>query len=160
MISSTNLKIIFLDFDGVLDTAFYDSYLEQSNMPSCDDCGRPIFDPVCIGYLKQIVERTSAQIVVSSDWKYYDSLEDLRKMWESRQMSGNLFDVTPNLKISRGAEICGWINGKANISNYVIIDDLGFENFNEDQLDYLVTGNPFYGIDDVICQRAIEILNK
>lgn len=82
-----------MDFDGVLDTAFYDSYLEQSNMPSCDDCGRPIFDLVCIGYLKQIVERTSAQIVVSSDWKYYDSLEDLRKMWESRQMSGNLFDV-------------------------------------------------------------------
>ena len=149
-----------MDFDGVLDTAFYDSYLEQSNMPSCDDCGRPIFDQVCIGYLKQIVERTSAQIVVSSDWKYYDSLEDLRKMWESRQMSGNLFDVTPNLKISRSAEICGWINGKANISNYVIIDDLGFENFNEDQLDYLVTVNPLYGIDDVICQRAIEILNK
>ena len=149
-----------MDFDGVLDTAFYDSYLEQSNMPSCDDCGRPIFDPVCIGYLKQIVERTSAQIVVSSDWKYYDSLEDLRKMWESRQMSGNLFDVTPNLKISRGVEICGWINGKANISNYVIIDDFGFENFNEDQLDYLVTVNPLYGIDDVICQRAIEILNK
>ena len=149
-----------MDFDGVLDTAFYDSYLEQSNMPSCDDCGRPIFDPVCIGYLKQIVERTSAQIVVSSDWKYYDSLEDLRKIWESRQMSGNLFDVTPNLKISRGAENCGWINGKANISNYVIIDDFGFENFNEDQLDYLVTVNPLYGIDDVICQRAIEILNK
>lgn len=106
MISSTNLKIIFLDFDDVLDTAFYDSYLEQSNMPSCDDCGRPIFDPVCIGYLKQIVERTSAQIVVSSDWKYYDSLEDLRKMWESRQMPGNLFDVTPNTKVSRGTEIC------------------------------------------------------
>ena len=81
-------------------------------------------------------------------------------MWESRQMYGNLFDVAPNLKISRGAEICGWINGKANISNYVIIDDLGFENFNEDQLDYLVTVNPLYGIDDVICQRAIEILNK
>ena len=160
MISSTNLKIIFLDFDGVLDTAFYDSYLEQHNMPSCDESGRPIFDPVCIGYLKQIVETTNAQIVVSSDWKYYDSLEDLRKMWESRQMYGNLFDVAPNLKISRGAEICGWINGKANISNYVIIDDLGFENFNEDQLDYLVTVNPFYGIDDVICQRAIEILNK
>lgn len=81
-------------------------------------------------------------------------------MWESRQMSGNLFDVTPNLTISRGAEICGWLNGKANISNYVIIDDLGFENFNEYQLDYHVTVNPFYGIDDVICQRAIEILNK
>ena len=87
------MKIIFLDFDGVLDTAFYDSYLEQHNMPSCDESRRPIFDPVCIGYLKQIVETTNAQIVVSSDWKYYDSLEDLRKMWESRQMSGNLFDV-------------------------------------------------------------------
>ena len=103
MISSTNLKIIFLDFDGVLDTAFYDSYLEQSNMPSCDDCGRPIFDPVCIGYLKQIVERTSAQIVVSSDWKYYDSLEDeinaiLRDMEESERARAEIESVTYDLE--------------------------------------------------------------
>lgn len=160
MITSTKLKIIFLDFDGVLDTAFYDSYLEQRNMPSCDDSGRPIFDPVCIGYLKQIVEITSAQIVISSDWKYYDSLEDLRKMWGYRQMPGNLFDVTPNTKISRGAEICEWLNGRANISNYVIIDDLGIENFNEDQFDHLVTVNPFCGIDDYICRCAVEILNR
>lgn len=32
MITSTKLKIIFLDFDGVLDTAFYDSYLEQHTL--------------------------------------------------------------------------------------------------------------------------------
>ena len=90
MISSTKLKIIFLDFDGVLDTAFYDSYLEQHNMPSCDESGRPVFDPVCIGYLKQIVETTNAQIVVSSDWKYYDSLEDLLKDVEKITGSKNL----------------------------------------------------------------------
>lgn len=160
MVSTKNLNIIFLDFDGVLDTAFYDSYLEQHNIPSCDESGRPIFDPVCTRYLKQIVEITHAQIVVSSDWKYYDSLEDLRKMWEERQMPGSLLDVTPNIKISRGAEISEWLNGMTNISNYVIIDDLGIENFNEDQLDHLVTVNPYCGIDEYICLHAIDILNK
>ena len=62
------MNIIFLDFDGVLDTASYDVYLVRKGMPECDEKGRPVFDPKRIENLKHIIAATGADIVVTSDW--------------------------------------------------------------------------------------------
>ena len=154
------MKVIFLDFDGVLDTAYYESYLEQRGHPSCDEDGRPIFDPMCVGYLKRIIEKTNTKLVVSSDWKYYDSLKELQNLWVNRQMPGRLLDITPNNKICRGAEISEWLSKKEDITNYVILDDLSADNFHADQLEHLVAVNPYNGIDEVVCGRVINILDR
>ena len=52
------MNIIFLDFDGVLDTASYDVYLVRKGMPECDENGRPVFDPKRIENLKHIIAAT------------------------------------------------------------------------------------------------------
>lgn len=157
---SEKLKIIFLDFDGVLDTVFYDSYLERHNQPSCDESGRPVFDPLCVAYLNRIVESTDADIVVSSDWKYFDSLTDLREMWNQRNLPGQILDVTPNIRDTRGKEIAEWLQCHSDVTNYVIVDDLGADNFYPEQLDSLVVVNPYCGIDDSVCERTIKILSR
>ena len=62
------MKIIFLDFDGVMDTAYYDHILNKNGLPESDKYG-VVFDPNCIKNLKAIIDNTGADIVVSSSWK-------------------------------------------------------------------------------------------
>ncbi len=38
------MKVIFLDFDGVMDTAYYDNYLNYMGLPEKDKYG-VVFDP-------------------------------------------------------------------------------------------------------------------
>lgn len=154
------MNIIFLDFDGVMDTASYDMYLVRKGMPECDEKGRPVFDPKCIENLKHIIAATGADIVVTSDWKYIDSYEDLLEMWQLREMPGFMTDTTPNVSKHRGDEIARWLNECKEDCNYAIIDDLGVDNFNTDQLDKLVVVNPFYGLNENAAQQAIDIINK
>ena len=63
------MKIIFLDFDGVMDTAYYDHVLAKEGKPGNDKYGT-IFDLYCVQNLKRIIDETGAKIVVSSSWKY------------------------------------------------------------------------------------------
>lgn len=153
------MNIIFLDFDGVMYTASYDAYLVQNDLPECDADGRPLFDPKSIDNLNKIIEQTGADIVVTSDWKYIDSYSSLLEMWEERNMPGFLTDTTPNMSRSRGVEIDCWLKECKVKCNYVIIDDLGAENFNHHQLERLIVVNPFTGLDEDVADKAIAILN-
>ncbi|MCM1140833.1 MAG: HAD domain-containing protein [Muribaculum sp.] len=153
------MKIIFLDFDGVMDTASYCSYLERKGMPECDLNRRPYFDPKCIKYLQMIIDATGADVVVSSDWKYIDSYGDLIEMWKERGLPGFITDVTPNVSKHRGDEIDRWLEECKTSVNYVILDDLDSSCFNKHQLPFLITINPNIGLDYTSACKAIEILN-
>ena len=59
------MKIIFLDFDGVMDTAYYDHILSKEGLPENDYYGT-VFDPDCVQNLKEIIDKTGADIVVTS----------------------------------------------------------------------------------------------
>ena len=50
-------KVIFLDFDGVMDTAFYDHFALKNGLPETDEYGC-VFDPNCIMALNEIVKKT------------------------------------------------------------------------------------------------------
>lgn len=152
------MNIIFLDFDGVMDTASYDAFLISNDMPECDENGRPIFDPDCIHNLGRIIAATGADVVVTSDWKYYDSYEALLSMWRQRAMPGFMTDMTPNVSTRRGDEIARWLAECDVDCNYVIIDDLDSENFNDNQIPHLVTVDPRHGLDDRAVRQAIAIL--
>ena len=154
------MKIIFLDFDGVMDTATYCSYLERQGLPECDSNGRPNFDPECISNLKRIVDNTNADIVVSSDWKYIDSYTDLLEMWSERNMPGFMTDLTPNVSKHRGSEIDQWLKECKTVCNYVIIDNLGETSFNVHQLERLITINPSKDLTETDAIQAITILKN
>lgn len=153
-----SMNIIFLDFDGVMDTASYDMYLVKNHYSECDDNGRVKFDPKCIANLKKIIDETCANVVISSDWKYIDTYENLLDMWKQRNMPGSMIDVTPNVSKHRGTEIARWLEECDVDCNYVIIDDLGAENFTESQQDKIVVVNSWSGLDEVAASRAIAIL--
>ena len=154
------MKIIFLDFDGVMDTAYYDHILSKNGLPECDKFG-VVFDPDCIKNLKYIIDNTGADIVVSSSWKDFMSYKEILEMWECRNLPGFVTDVTPfpPYRRNRGDEIDAWLDECDVECQYVIIDDLDSYNFNEHQIPRLLIVNPFFGLDEETAERAIQILN-
>ena len=155
------MKIIFLDFDVVMDTAYYDHVLSKEGLPGNDPYGT-VFDPDCGRTLNEIIDTTGADIVVTSSWKYFMTYKDFLDMWEYRKLPGFVTDVTPTptVRRNRGDEIDAWLAECDVDCEYVIIDDLDGGNFNEHQIARLLVVNPFNGIDEEIKERAIALLNQ
>ena len=155
------MKIIFLDFDGVMDTARYELILRISGRLSVDAYGT-IFDPECVWNLRQIIDKTGAKIVVSSSWKDLLSFEELLDMWEKRGLPGEVIGTTPyNLECrNRGDEIDLWLKGCQEECQYVILDDIDGSNFNEHQLERLVVVDAVKGLDEVAAERAIRLFSE
>ena len=155
------MKIIFLDFDGVMDTAYYDHMLSKQGLPGNDPYGT-VFDPNCVHNLRRIIDNTGADIVISSSWKHFVTYKEFLEMWDARGLPGFVTDVTPipNMRRNRGDEIDAWLN-ECNVEcQYVIIDDLDGSNFNEHQIPRLLVVNPFFGLDEDTAERAIYLLNN
>ena len=155
------MKIIFLDFDGVMDTAYYDHMLSKQGLPGNDPYGT-VFDPNCVHNLRRIIDNTGADIVVSSSWKHFMTYKEFLEMWDARGLPGFVTDVTPipDMRRNRGDEIDAWLN-ECNVEcQYVIIDDLDGSDFNEHQIPRLLVVNPFFGLDEDTAERAIYLLNN
>lgn len=151
------MKIIFLDFDGVMDTAYYDNYLYRMGLPSVDPFGI-VFDPDCIRNLGRIIEATGAKIVVSSTWKDFMSYKDFLDMWEYRNLPGFVTDTTPSSKFNkcRGDQIDAWLKECPTDCEYVIIDDMDHSQFHEHQHKHLFVVNLYDGLNDFIADKVIE----
>lgn len=150
-------KIIFLDFDGVMDTAYYDHYLVKNGLPETDKYGC-VFDPDCIKALAHIIEDTGASIVVSSTWKDFMPMEQILQMWKDRNLPGEVIDATPTVSKHRGDEIDAWFAEYGKPCQYVILDDLPFSEFNLNHYDHFLMVNAYHGLDEEIAERAIAIL--
>lgn len=151
--------IIFLDFDGVLSTDNYLDLLSETKSKTSDYWGR-LFDPECVNSLKRIVDKTEARIVVTSSWRNYLSIWQFILMWKLRNMPGILAGVTPKSSIYRGNEIAKWLNIHRNITNYIIIDDMDYLQFNADQATHLVTTNHYKGLQPDTTEIALSILKN
>ena len=71
-------KVIFLDFDGVLNTEYYQGFLMYHGKTWQDQYGA-FFDPEAILQLKRIIDATNADIVIESSWKCL-GLEAMQEM--------------------------------------------------------------------------------
>ena len=87
-------RIIFLDFDGVLNTEHYQNLLYHEGKPWQDEYGA-FFAPETVEQLCRIIDATHADIVVESSWKYL-GLEAMQEMWQVRNMPGRVIDITPS----------------------------------------------------------------
>lgn len=147
------MKVIFLDFDGVI-TIPPRWYLKADK----------------IKYIKRIVDETGAKIVVSSSWRM-DTIEETIKTMIGRPKRcprnrmlnwfiKNLYDVTPvyGLGNGRGGEIQQWLNKHPEVDNYVIIDD--DNDMWDSQMYHFVQTNYEDGITEVEATRAIKVLNR
>lgn len=133
-------KIIFLDFDGVL--AIDNPGL--CDVPERDKYGT-IFNHYCVDCLRQIIDETSANIVITSSWTNYLSLRKIKKMWRYRKLPGTVVGTIRNDGMDRSMEIDNWLN-KYCVNNYVIIDDMDFRQFDKHHHRHLVTTSTLTGL--------------
>ncbi len=152
------MKTIFLDFDGVMDTAYYGHILGKEGRSANDEFGA-VFDPNCVKCLKKIVDKTGAEVVVTSSWKSLMSFGEMLDMWEKRGLPGELIDMTSTTSTcrNRGDEIDAWLKECKEDCQYVILDDIDESNFNEHQLQKLIVVNPYHGLDMEAAERAINM---
>jgi len=153
-------KILFLDFDGVMVTDRYKN--EQINAGGIlRDSHGAVFDPICVENLRQIIDSTSADIVVTSTWKMERGLDGIMWMWSCRHLPGNILNVTPDIDpIHRGDEIQDWLDKWGEECRYVIIDDCPIlDFFREEQLPHLFKVNERTGLDEETARKIIEYLN-
>lgn len=152
-------KVIFLDFDGVLNTEYYQGLLQFQGKQWQDEHGA-FFDPKAVRQLKRIIDATGADIVVVSSWKYL-GLEAMRELWRIRNLPRRIIDITPSLtgNSSKGEEIAAWLSEYATPdTHYVIIDDEYV--VLDSQIPYFIWTNPYEGLIEEQANRAILILNR
>lgn len=153
------MKVIFLDNDGVICLSnnwgsrykkarkyMIDKGIPEYDVNMLNETQRPIeirldnFDTKAISVLNSILEKTDAEIVVSSDWRFHATLKELGEYYESqgiikkpigltdRILYKNYEDFPWNRKFdleqTRSLEILEWLETRDDITHWVAIDDL------------------------------------
>lgn len=152
------MKILFLDFDGVLNSldnkeANYFLWKNNPDHKSKDRFG-DLFDERCVNWLSYIILRTDCKIVISSTWRL-QGLKTMEEMWKERNLPGELIGITPSISDSlRGQEVKHWLENKtiSTIQSYCIVDD----DIDMIENQPLVKTNPQYGLTK---KEAVEIIN-
>ena len=127
-----NLKVIFLDVDGVLNSNDYMEYTLKNNITGILE----EINPKTIEMLKYVLDITDARIVVSSSWRNLNKFELLKDLF--MQYGINLDEKTPLIGNDRGLEIKQYLKDHRNIEQYLILDDEIFDSFDEELINNLI----------------------
>ena len=148
------MKVIFLDVDGVLNTVFTTRTTH----------GFTFVDTRKVLRLRNIVERTGAQLVLSSTWRLADTpinkiCYDILKAEFERVRCPIWVDCTPHFPgRKRQVEIYSWLQQHSEVEDFIILDDLAEElRWYKDRL---VLTNKFDGLNKERAEFAIQMLGE
>lgn len=121
------MRVLFLDIDGVLNSARYDAERRTRAMGNVDETRLPL--------LNRIVEETGALIVLSTSWRVHWDPDPARCAPEWVEI-GDLFpaygleiyDKTPSYPgNNRDCEVRDWLRAHGDaVESFVILDDVAF----------------------------------
>ena len=155
-------KVIFIDIDGVLNSEInQDLNFKQGRWFSHN----LILDPEAMLCLKEIIDQTGAELILSSTWRYPDedgsfaSKENFINQLSSYDLS--LSGETPQLpEYDRAAEISEYLDEHMDIGHFVVIDDDIDLLKNEEIKPHILHTNHQFGLVKSEIAEAVSILNK
>lgn len=125
------MKVIFLDFDGVLNSQ--GSFLYENNRRKKhkeQGVKGPVNETlcnVCTANFQCVLDQyPEAKIVLSTTWRTLFSIDWLKEKLASYHIdSSRVIDKTPQDRLSgdRGREIQWWLKNHPEVTHYVVIDD-------------------------------------
>ena len=157
-------KVIFLDIDGVLNRDVTMDRTPQGFI-GVEDC--------LVDNLAEIVRETGADIVLSSDWKNYWQTEYDKCGPEGQYLVDKL--AKKHLKIKdktvdasrgrdgfsgRGRGINAYLGQHPEVTNYLVLDDVRFMDFDEDILRHFIHTQERDGLIPTDVLLSIRILNS
>jgi hypothetical protein len=162
------VHVLFLDFDGVLNSAEFARWWSSTGKP-----GFVGLDPVLVERLNRVIDATGASVVVSSSWRCCDDTDTPQKLQKVLRDAGyryNVLDVTPRdfhcdwhdgdcSEGHRGGEINQWFieNKHIIVPKFAIVDD------SSDMgplLPHLVHTTWAKGLQDEHVERLIQALTR
>lgn len=128
------MKIIFLDFDGVVNSMrFCEELSERTKREGGSTATRHMIDPEAVARLNKLITEFQAVVVVSSSWRKIFDVPTLQEILDAKGFVGKIIDVTPDLsgepiyepnqRRERGFEIARWLKENAPDAEYVVFDD-------------------------------------
>lgn len=143
------MKVIFLDFDGVI-----------NNWDHFDD-----IDINCIKILKYIKEKTNSYVVAITSQKY--SIQENKSIPYEKTIFGKtclilkklgieINDITPLVNKNKCLEIKEYLNTHKNITEYLILDD---EYIDDSLKEHQVLLYLYNGLQNEHINPSIDILN-
>ena len=134
------MKIIFLDIDGVLATVneFFTNrtkFRKKHYVAERVKIPYP-FNHGCVNVFNEILLKTDSEIVLSSDWRKFWTLDELNMIFRFNGVIKSPIDVTEIdpvsmswLEKNRANEIGKYLLNNREIKNWVAIDDLNMSEF-------------------------------
>ena len=148
------MRIIFLDYDGVVNTLWFQDVNGNPNFNFPSD--NKVNNTQAIAWLNKLCRETGAKIVVTSTWR---SVRNYKECLYNAGLNKKIeiLGKTKNLGIKRGIEIQNWLDThkKLNIEKFVILDD---DMDMEHLLDYLVVTDACIGINYYVYEKAKKLL--
>lgn len=144
------MKIVFLDFDGVLNSLSEIAFGKES---AC-------FNLAAVDRLNRIVRDAPAKVVVTSTWRVHHSLEELHLLLKDAGFCGEIIGCTPifshenahrlpDVGMIRCREIQAWIDTyQGPITSFVVLDDMA--------LDTLAAYHVHTDIEIGLCEHHVE----
>ena len=146
------MKVIFLDNDGVICLSENWGSRRKKQIKEGRSMGTSVrelpihlrldnFDKKAVKVLNKILETTGAEIVISSDWRFHGTLEELGDYYISQGImkkpiaATEIFkDIFPkewsalrfraDLELERYMEIDNWLKNHPEVTHWVAVDDL------------------------------------
>lgn len=125
------MKVIFLDFDGVLNSQgsflYEDNRRKKHKEQGVQGPVNETLCNVCTANFQFVLDQyPDVKVVISSTWRNLFTLEWLKAKLQSYHIdSSRVIGITPEdtLGGDRGREIQWWLNKHKEVTHYIIIDD-------------------------------------
>ena len=150
------MKVIFLDFDGVLNNT---GYCRSTGGAENDSVRRP-----AVHHLNNIIRETDAKIVFSTDWREPRTIPELKNVLVGSGFTwpDSCIGVTEVNDRKRVDQISDWLLAwhiVYGITKYIILDDIVPEEFKELRSRHVYC-RPMYGLNKSRAEKAIKLLNE
>jgi hypothetical protein len=168
------MKVIFLDFDGVLnshqsfnfwhnkrDQQKWENELYEEWQGSLKEYMAQEFCPIALNNMENVIRSApEVKVVISSTWRLGETVESLRAILApAKLLSQAVIDVTPRFPgKERGLEIQNWLDRHPEVTDYVIIDD--DSDMLDSQKDHFVHTNTLHGFQYGDMMWALKILGE
>lgn len=166
------MKIIFLDFDGVLNSHAYMTDRAKNGgwdrvpdgeqyQPKNPAHWTGMVDPQAVKRLNTLLKETGAKIVISSSWRHAHPHPTgrMQKILDlSGMVGGEVVGETPVMVGPRSHEIASWLAANPYASKFVILDD--GSSAGEGMAKWFVHTDLAVGLTDADVKKAINILGR
>jgi hypothetical protein len=151
------MKVIFLDFDGVLNHDGLDPDNRMERAHGENDSSVALFWEKC-QLVQRICQQTGASIVLSTAWRHHFSQSVIEGWLAEKGLTAPIVGITQSkMSSQRTHEIRWYLEDNPDISRYVVLDDMDLR---DGRFNLFIWCDPMEGLTEEQAEEAIAYLNE